>query len=77
MNNDQRSSGRAAGALFMMQPVNGISRLAADTSRSEGAEGGNELHCSSLLLLPCKEMPCKEIPCKEMLCKKVPCKKFI
>ena len=51
MNNDQKSSGHAAGALFMMQPVNGIFRFAADTDRP-GAEGGNELHRSSLLPLP-------------------------
>ena len=36
MNNDQKSSGRAAGALFMMQPVNGIFRFAADTDRPGG-----------------------------------------
>ena len=61
MNNDQKSSGHAAGALFMMQPVKGIFRFAADTAGRRGAEGGNELHRSSLLPLPFKKVLCKKL----------------
>ena len=60
MNNDQKSSGHAAGALFMMQPVKGTFRFAADTDRS-GGRGGNELHRSSLLPLPFKKVLCKKL----------------